>query len=98
MVDPQNHFFMTVEVGEGAVHFIANPNADPHLEWVLRYGRKFGTEEQRAEVLGRAEMAAATVLDGFDYLLSDNINMKEATRRLRLMRTAHRTAITQPKC
>lgn len=90
-------FFMTVEVGDGAAHFITNPAADPHLQWVLRYGRQFGTEEQRAEVLERAEMAAATVISGFDYLLSNNINMKEATRRLRLMREAHRVATIQPK-
>ena len=92
MADPKS-FFMTVEVGDGATHFIANPNADPHLQWVLRYARRFGTEQQRVEILERAEMAAATVLSGFDYLLSDNINMKEATRRLRLMRTAYQRAV-----
>jgi hypothetical protein len=91
MDNDKDHFFMTVEVGDGAAHFITNPNAEPHLQWMLRYGRQFGNDLQTAE------MAAATVLSGFDYLLSDNINLKEATRRLGLMRKAHQAAITQPK-
>ncbi len=96
MSDPKKSFFLTVEVGDGAAHFITNPRADPHLQWALRYGGKFGSESQRLEWLERAAMSAATVLSGFDYLLSENITMKEATRRLRLLRAAHQTAIKTP--
>lgn len=71
--------FLSVPVGEGAVMFISNPVADPHLNWSLRY-----IESQK-------NLSAATVLDSYDYLLSENISMKEATRRLRLMRKAQRT-------
>ncbi len=33
---------------------------------------------------------AASVIESFDYLLSSNINMTEATRRLRVLRAAVR--------
>lgn len=73
--------FLSVPVGEGAVMFIPNPVADPHLCWSLRY-----VETQK-------NLSAAAVVDTFEYFLSSNINMKEATRRLRLMRQAQRTAL-----
>lgn len=82
----KNQYTMTVEVGDGAVHFISNPTADPHIQHVLRYGKD-----------RTAELSAATVLSGFDYLLSVGINMTEATRRLRLMRKAYQAANTPPK-
>lgn len=91
MDNDKDHFFMTVEVGDGAVHFITNPNAEPNLQWMLRYGGRFGNDLQTAVI------ASATVLSGFDYLLSGNINLKEATRRLGLMRKARQAAIAQPK-
>ena len=77
--------FLRVPVGDGAVMFISNPTADPHLNWSLRY-----IESQK-------NLSAATVLDSFDYLLSENINMTEATRRLRLMRQAQREARGQKR-
>lgn len=43
--------------------------------------------------------AVASLLESYDYLLSDNITMAEATRRLRLMRQVRRAALSnnQPK-
>lgn len=73
--------FLSVPVGDGAVMFISNPVADPHLNWSLRY-----VPEQK-------NLSAATVLSAFDYLLSSDISMKEATRRLRIMRQAQRDAL-----
>ena len=81
-------YTLTVAVGEGAVHFIANPVADPHVEWMLRYGSADGLSNPR----NSAKLAAASVLNGFDYLISRHISMKEATRRLRLLRAARRSA------
>lgn len=77
--------FISVPMGDGAVMFISNPVADPHLNWSLRY-----IETQK-------NLSAATVLDSFDYLLSENINLNEAIRRLRLMRRAQRAALSQPE-
>lgn len=65
--------------------FISNPVADPHLNWSLRY-----VETQK-------NLSAATVLDSYDYLLSENINLKEAIRRLRIMRRAQRDACSETK-
>lgn len=80
---------MTLEVdhGDGAVSFIPDPLAcaDGGLEWRLRYG------DPRA-----VRFIAATVVASFDYLLSDDINMVEATRRLRQMRASRRQTM-EPK-
>lgn len=68
---------LMVQTGGGSVMFVSRPDADPHLEWSLRYGSPDAVRFQ-----------AAAVVESFDYLLSDNINMTEATRRLRLLRAA----------
>lgn len=68
-----------VECGDGAVMSIVNPFHDYSIEWQLRYGNA---------VIVR--YCAASLLSSYDYLLSDEISMKEATRRLRLMRTKRR--------
>jgi hypothetical protein len=78
-------YTLNVPTGGGAVMFIVNPMADPHIEWMLRYGRDLNPSEA-----GR--FSAASIVDSFDYLLSENINMTEATRRLRLLRAARRAA------
>lgn len=74
---------MTVEVamGGGAFSTIINPQSfkDGGPEWVMRYGNP---ESIR--------YAVASLLETFDYLLSDNITMKEATDRLRLLRAVRR--------
>ncbi len=72
---------LMVSVGGGARMSISQPRADPHLEWSLRYG---DPEAVR--------FVAASVVESYDYLLSDNINMVEATRRLRILRAAIRAS------
>lgn len=70
-----------VELGDGAASTIINPQsfANGGAEWVMRYGDPVSIRYTVASLLG-----------SYDYLLSDNINMKEATRRLRLMRAARK--------
>ena len=74
-----------VENGE-AVMDIADPRSfeDGGLEWVMRYG---DVESIRYTV--------ASLLSSYDYLLSGEITMKEATRRLRVMRQYRRAACQQ---
>jgi hypothetical protein len=75
-----------VDHGGGAWGSISDPSqfADGGLEWCLRY----------APEASNCRLQAASVVATFDYLLSDNITMKEATRRLRQMRKA-RAALAQ---
>jgi hypothetical protein len=81
---------MTIEIsmGGGAYSTIINPQsfANGGPEWVMRYGNP---ESIRYTV--------ASLLETFDYLLSRNINMAEATRRLRIMRAVRRAAISGEK-
>lgn len=64
-----------VECGGGAVMTMVNPYSDDSVEWALRYGN-----------VERMRYVAASVVASYAYLLSGEITMKEATRRLRLMR------------
>jgi len=77
---------LNVPVGDGARMCIVNPLADPHIEWLLRYSNNLNAPEA-----GR--FSAAELVNNYDYLLSDHINMTEATRRLRLLRAARRAAL-----
>lgn len=81
MSETRRNVNMTAEVplGDGAFHTIINPQSFEigGPEWVMRYGNP---ESIRFTV--------ASLLESYDYLLSDNINMTEATRRLRLLRRA----------
>lgn len=74
---------LMVPTGGNAVMTAPLPGCDPHLEWSLRYG---SPEAVR--------FAAAAVVESFEYLLSSNINMAEATRRLRVMRAAVREHVS----
>lgn len=78
---PADGMTIRVDCGDCAVMEIADPRSfdDGGLEWVMRYG---DPESIRYTV--------ASVLSSYDYLLSDEINMAEATRRLRLLRAARR--------
>jgi hypothetical protein len=80
---------MTVEIslGGGAYSTIINPLSfeDGGPEWVMRYGNP---ESIRYSV--------ASLLSTYDYLLSDAINMTEATRRLRIMRAERRALLSNP--
>ena len=80
------NYTLRVETGGGAVMTIVNPMCDPHIEWMMRYGRDLNPSEA-----GR--FSAASLIESYDYLLSGAINMTEATRRLRLLRAARRSSI-----
>lgn len=74
---PADGMTADVNIGDGAFSSIINPqsfvNGGP--EWVMRYGNP---ESIRYSVAG--------LLASYDYLLSKDITMTEATRRLRLLR------------
>lgn len=72
---------LEVEVGDGATMCITDPLAyeDGGPEWISRYGN---IELHRYQI--------ASMIESYDYLLSDLINMTEAVRRLRIMRAARR--------
>lgn len=84
---PADGMTATISMGGGAYSTIINPQsfADGGPEWVMRYG---APESIRYTV--------ASILETFDYLLSDAITMKEATVRLRVMRRV-RAALTEGK-
>lgn len=79
-------FVIVVPVGGNAVMFAPNPMADPTAEWCLRYSLDLNNP-----LAGRYSSAA--IVESFDYLLSEQINMTEATRRLRLLRAARRAHV-----
>jgi len=81
---------MTAEVamGDGAFMTIINPQSfvDGGPEWVARYGN-----------IVAIRYTIASLLDSYDYLLSGNINSREATRRLLLQRRAYRELRDKPR-
>lgn len=82
---PADGMVIHVDVGDGAQMDIIDPRSFENggLEWVLRYGN---AESVR--------YTAAMVLSGYDYLLSDDLTMKEATARLRRARFVRKLAVT----
>lgn len=70
-----------VDMGGGAMMTIPNPQsyATGGLEWTMRYGD-----------CQAIRFTVASAISSYDYLLSGAIPMKEATRRLRLLRAAYR--------
>ena len=74
---------ISVPIADDARMEIINPRSfkDGGPEWQMRYGNP---EAVRYTV--------ASLLESYDYLLSDNIAMKEAIRRLRIMRQSRRAA------
>lgn len=82
---PADGMTATVSMGDGAFSSIINPQSfeDGGPEWVMRYGNP---ESIRYSV--------ASLLDSYDYLLSDHLTMGEATRRLRLLRAARKALIS----
>ncbi|MGB5901992.1 MAG: hypothetical protein WBH00_03990 [Xanthobacteraceae bacterium] len=74
-----NDMTRQIHVGDGAYMSIVNPWKDSGLEWQLCYG---GYEV--------VKYVAASVVDSYDYLLSSDISMTEAIRRLRIMRAARK--------
>ena len=70
-----------VDCGAGAVMSIVEPRSleDGGVEWRLRYSDP-----------AAVRFAAASLIESYDYLISDEITMTEATRRLRLLRAARK--------
>lgn len=73
--------FQPVSVGDGAVMSIENPTLDPTIQYALTYGQP---------VNENIALQASAVLGSFDYLLSSHCTMREAVRRLRILRAARR--------
>lgn len=65
---------------------ISDPRSfgDGGPEWVMRYGNA-----------DSIRYTVASLLSSYDYLMSDEITMAEATRRLRKMREYRRAALTK---
>lgn len=75
---PADGMVADVCCGDGAVMTISNPaHEDGGPEWTMRYGKVDGVR-----------YAVAALIESYDYLLSEHITMKEATRRLRTLRAA----------
>ncbi|MBA4220144.1 MAG: hypothetical protein C0458_05370 [Methylobacterium sp.] len=76
---PADGLTASVSLGDGAFASIINPQSfeEGGPEWVMRYGNP---ESIRYSVAG--------LLESYDYLLGSHISMREATRRLRLLRSA----------
>lgn len=81
---PADGMALEVDLGDGAWSTIIDPRSfeDGGLEWTLRYGC--------AEIV---RFTAASAISSYDYLLSGEITMKEATRRLREMRRVRAEAV-----
>ncbi len=80
-----NDMTREVHVGDGAYMSIVNPWHDSGVEWQLRYG-----------AADTVRYSAASLISSYDYLLSSEITMAEATRRLRIMRQARRDTRPSP--
>lgn len=72
-----NDMTREVHVGDSAYMTIVNPWRDSGLGWQLRYGAE-----------RKVRYVAASVVDSYDYLLSNEITTKEAIQRLRVLRRA----------
>lgn len=83
---PADGMTAVISMGDGAYSTIINPQSFENggAEWVMRYGDP-----------GSIRFTVASLLETFDYLLSDNINMTEATLRLRIMRAVRRALQAQ---
>lgn len=80
-----NDMTREVHVGDSAYMSIVNPWDDSGIEWQLRYGRS-----------DAVRYCAASVIASYDYLLSSEITLAEATRRLRILRQARRQLRPSP--
>lgn len=75
-----------VDHGDGAVSTIIDPRSfeEGGPEWVMRYGDP-----------SSIRFTVASLLSSYDYLLSGDINQREAIKRLMLMRRARRAILQQ---
>lgn len=76
-----------VDCGDGAVMEIIDPRSfdDGGPEWVMRYGNPLPIR-----------YTVAFLLASYDHLLSDEITVTEAIRRLRLLRQKRAALLSQP--
>lgn len=79
---PADGMVKSVDCGGGAHMNFQNPAVDQSLGWSLTWAT-----DARPFLL-----SAASVIGSYDYLLSGDISMTEATRRLRLLRDARKEA------
>lgn len=78
----RNHSYqMTIPAGD--------PNGDGSLVWRLNYGSE---PPDRKDV-----MAAISIMDSYEYLLSDCITANEAINRLRCLRREYRNQFSENK-
>jgi hypothetical protein len=80
---PAKGMTLNVSVGDGAFMTVIDPRSfeDGGPEWVMRYGNP-----------DSIRYAVASILESYDCLLSGSINMREASRRLGILRDARREA------
>lgn len=76
---PPKGVTVRVDCGDGAVMTMPNSFHDWSIVWHLTWGNPEDTR-----------FVAASIIESYDYLLSGVISMKEATRRLRLLRAKRR--------
>jgi hypothetical protein len=78
---PADGMTAVVQMGDGAAATIINPQCldEGGPGWHLTWGNVEGVR-----------YTAASLLESYDYLLSGNISMAEAARRLRLLRAARK--------
>lgn len=78
---PADGMTASVCIGDGAFSTIPNPMSYDNggIVWALTYGNAHDVR-----------LTAGSIITSYDYLLSDAINMQEATQRLRLLRNARR--------
>ena len=78
---PADGMTASVCIGDGAFSTIPNPMSYENggIVWTLTYGNAHSVR-----------LTAGSIITSYDYLLSDAINMQEATQRLRLLRNARR--------
>ena len=62
---------------------IKDPTAETGLVWILTWGNAESVKH-----------TVASIIQSFDYLISDNINQGEADRRLRLLRAAWKELVS----
>lgn len=79
---PADGLTASVQLGDGAYSTILNPQSfeDGGLIWCLTWW----------DDVEPIRHTAASVIESYDYLISSNISMAEATRRLKLLRNARK--------
>lgn len=82
--NPADGLTAQVNICDGAVMTIQNPWSfiDGGVGWRLNYGNHESVRH-----------SAISLIESYEYLISDEITMQEATRRLRMLRAARRDLV-----